>query len=35
MYFNRGGKSMGDFFNDQTIGKHIFLQPNGEVTIEY
>ena len=35
MYFNIGGRAMGDYLNDKAIGKHIFLQPNGEVTIEY
>ena len=34
MYFKLGGKAMGDYLNDETIGKHGFLQPNGEVTIE-
>ena len=37
MYYIRDGKkgkSMGDFFDDKTIGKHVFLQPNGSVTVE-
>ena len=34
MYYIKGGKSMGDFFDDKPIGKHVFLQPNGSVTVE-
>jgi len=37
MYYIRDGKkgkSMGDFFDDKPIGKHVFLQPNGSVTVE-
>ena len=37
MYYIRDGKkgkSMGDFFDDEPIGKHVFLQPNGSVTVE-
>ena len=31
MYFKDGAKSMGDYFNNKPIGKHVFLQPNWEV----
>ena len=37
MYFIRDGKigkSMGDFVDGKTIGKHVFLQPDGRVTVE-
>ena len=34
MYYQKGGKSMGKFLNDLGIGKHVFLQPDGEVTTE-
>ena len=34
MYYQSGGKSMGKFSNDLGIGKHAFLQPDGEVTTE-
>ncbi len=34
MYYQNGGKSMGKFLNDSPIGKHVFLQPSGEVTTE-
>ena len=34
MNFIKGGKSMGDYVNDKPIGKHVFLQPNGSVTVE-
>ena len=35
MYYQKGGKSMGKFLNDLPIGKHVFLQPDGEVTTEF
>ena len=28
------GKSMGDFLDDKPSGKHVFLQPDGSVTVE-
>ena len=36
-YYQRDGKigkSMGDFLDDKAIGKHVFLQPDGSVTVE-
>ena len=36
-YYQRDGKigkSMGDFLDDKAIGKHVFLQPDGRVTVE-
>ena len=37
MYYKRDGKigkSMGDYFDGKAIGKHVFLQPDGRVTVE-
>ena len=37
MYYKKEGKygkSMGDFLDDKPIGKHVFLQPDGRVTVE-
>ena len=37
MYYIRDGKkgkSMGDYVNDEPIGKHVFLQLDGSVTVE-
>ena len=37
MYYiidGKKGKSMGHFFDDKAIGKHVFLQPDGSVTVE-
>ena len=37
MYYMRDektGKSMGDILDDKPIGKHVFLQPDGSVTVE-
>ena len=37
MYYisdGKKGKSMGDYVNDEPIGKHVFLQPDGSVTVE-
>ena len=34
MYFSNGRKSMGDFLDGKAIGKHVFLQPDGSVTVE-
>ena len=36
MYYKSDGigKSMGDFVDDKPSGKHVFLQPDGSVTVE-
>ena len=37
MYYKSDGKiakSMGDFLDDKPSGKHVFLQPDGSVTVE-
>ena len=31
MYFNNGDRAMGDYYNDNRIGKHVTLTKNGEV----
>ena len=34
IYFNNGDRMMGDYYNDNPIGKHVILTKNGEVKIE-
>ena len=37
MYYiknGKNGKSMGDFLDDKPNGKHVFLQPDGSVSVE-
>ena len=33
MYYNNGDREMGDYSNDEPIGKHIMLKKNGEIEI--
>ena len=36
MYYNNGDRQMGDFLNEEPIGKHVLLKNNGEIeTINY
>ena len=32
-YFNDGDRQMGDYLNDNPIGKHVTLTINGEVEV--
>ena len=34
MYYHKGDRSMGDYYNDKPIGKHVLLTNNGEIQIE-
>ena len=33
MYYNNGDREMGDYSNDESVGKHITLKKNGEIEI--
>ena len=33
-YFSNGDRQMGDYYNDDPIGKHVRLTKNGAVKIE-
>ena len=33
-YYNDGDRRMGDYLNDEPIGKHVILTKNGEVETE-
>ena len=34
MYYNNGDREMGDFYNDNPIGKHVKLTKDGKIEVE-
>ena len=34
MYYNDGDRSIGDYYNDKPIGKHVTLTRNGIVKVK-
>ena len=31
MYYNDGDRAMGDYYNDEPIGRHVILTKDGEI----